>query len=475
MRVFHLSAECYPVAKAGGLGDVVGSLPKYLHAAGFPASVVMPYYEKPFVSQHRFVTVFEGTFQLQERHLTYSVLKEADTVLGFDLYLIFIPGLLDRPQIYSYHDEHIQFLAFQLAFLEWMIRYPEKPDVIHCHDHHTGLVPFLISYAYRYNTLNTIPTVFTIHNGQYQGMISWNDSSLLPAFDPAHKGLLDWDGLINPLASAIKCCWKYTTVSPGYLMELFDNVGGLGHLFLMEQQKGYGILNGIDTSVWDPSKDPMLPRQYNSRTVKKGKQDNKQDLCSKYGLDEKKPLIAFIGRLVGEKGADLLPEIIARSIYDLPDGVNFLVLGSGERFIENELKELNKNHPAQCAVYIGYNEELSHQVYAAADFIIMPSRVEPCGLNQLYSLRYGTMPVVCSTGGLKDTVIDFEEDENGYGIRFEPAAVISACSAIQRAVQLYRDTVRLNHFRKRMMTLDFSWQEAARQYMNLYKTLKPIE
>ncbi|HEY1007332.1 MAG TPA: glycogen/starch synthase, partial [Sphingobacteriaceae bacterium] len=405
MRVIHLSAECYPVAKAGGLGDVVGSLPKYLQTLGVTSSVIMPYYEKPFVAGHEFRTVFEGSIQLQDRHLPFSVLKEAQSSLGFDLFLIFIPGLLDRPEIYSYPDERVQFLAFQLAFLEWLIRQPEKPDVLHCHDHHTGLIPFMINHAYRYNTLSTLPTVFTIHNGQYQGMMDWENAGLLPAFDPHVSGLLDWDGLINPLASAIKCCWTYTTVSPGYLQELFSNAGSLSRLFMMEQQKGYGILNGIDTAVWDPARDSMLIRPYSIRTVKKGKSVNKQERCTRYHLDETKPLIAFIGRLVGEKGADLLPEIILRSLQDMPGEVNFLVLGSGEKFIEYELKELNEKHPAECAVYIGYNEELSHHVYAAADFLLMPSRVEPCGLNQLYSLRYGTMPVVCSTGGLKDTVL----------------------------------------------------------------------
>lgn len=473
MRIFHLSAECYPVAKAGGLGDVVGSLPKYLNAAGVSSSVVMPYYEKPFVNNHQFITVYEGSFQLEERHLHFTILKEADDTLGFDLYLIFIPGLLDRPEIYSYPDEHIQFIAFQIAFLEWLIRQPEKPEVLHCHDHHTGLIPFMITHAYRYNTLDVIPTVFTIHNGQYQGWLSWDNASLLPAFDPHHAGLLDWNGQINPLAAAIKCCWRYTTVSPGYLQELFNNVGGLGELFLMEQQKGHGILNGIDTELWNPWKDRMLVQPYNSRTVKKGKQANKHNLCAQFHLDEKKPLVAFIGRLVGEKGADLLPEIIWRTLQDLPGEVNFLILGSGEKFIEAELKELNRKHPSHCAVYIGYNEELSHHVYAGADFLIMPSRVEPCGLNQLYSLRYGTMPIVCSTGGLKDTVIDFEE-ESGYGIQFESATVISACFAIKRAVKLYRDTARLNAYRKQMMALDFSWQHAARQYINLYKSLKSI-
>lgn len=474
MHVIHLSAECYPVAKVGGLGDVLGALPKYLNAAGIKTSVVIPYYERPFVATHLFNVVHEGSFQLRDENITFKILKENAGTLGFDLYLVHITGLLDRPEVYSYPDEHLQFIAFQIAFLEWTLKLAEKPDILHCHDHHTGLIPFLINHAYRYSSLKKTPTIFTIHNAQYQGAIGWENASYLPSFDPWKAGLLDWNNLINPLASAVKCCWKYTTVSPGYMNELPVNNSGLQELFRMEQQKGIGILNGIDTGIWNPSQDKTLVQPYTIETVNNGKEANKSDLCGNFSLDRRKPLISFIGRLAGEKGADLLSLIISETLNSFPEEVNFIVLGSGDYSIENSLLDIKQRYPDRCAVYIGYNEELSHQVYAGTDFLIMPSRVEPCGLNQLYSLRYGTMPIVNRIGGLKDTVIDFEDSDDGYGICFDQASVSAACHAINRAIDLFGDKQRLNGFRKRMMALDFSWQHSADQYIQLYKTLRLI-
>ncbi|MXV14620.1 glycogen synthase [Hufsiella ginkgonis] len=469
MNVIHLSAECYPVAKVGGLGDVVGALPKYQCLAGVNASVVMPFYDRKFTRDNRFETVYEGSSTLGNRPFHFTVLKEITNQLGFSLYLIRIPGLLDRPEVYCYNDESEQFLAFQVAFLDWIVQREERPHILHCHDHHMGLVPFLITSSYRYRSLANVPTVVTVHNGQYQGWMSWDKADLLPEIDLSKKGLLDWDGVINPLAAAIKCCWRFTAVSPSYMAELSHNSNGLEYLFAAESGKGQGIINGIDTEVWNPQTDPMLARKYNVRSVAAGKQANKEPLAGASGLDPSKPLVAFIGRLVNEKGADLLPGAIRLSLEKNP-GLNFLVLGSGEAEIEDQLRELNELFPGRYHATIGYNEVLSHKIYAAADFLVMPSRVEPCGLNQLYSLRYGTMPIVRSTGGLKDTVIDIETPE-GYGITFTSLSVAGICAAIDRAVALYPDTARTGTLRKKMMGLDFSWHQSANQYINLYNSL----
>ena len=470
MHVFHLSAECFPVAKVGGLGDVLGSLPKYLNDNQIRASVVIPYYDRTFVRENQFDTVYEGTFLLGDDLKPYRIIKEHSDKLGFGLYLIHIPGLLDRPEVYAYPDEQVQFISFQLAFLDWMLHLDKKPDVIHCHDHHTGLIPFLMNYSYRYNSLKDIPTVFTIHNGEYQGWMDWKQASLLPAFDPWKVGYLDWDHAINPMAAAIKCSWKVTTVSPGYLEELNVSCRGLETLFQAERQKSTGILNGIDEAVWNPASDSMITRKYTTKTAEQGKEANKKALCKEFGLSSRKPLVAFIGRLVGEKGADLLPDIILQSIENTIN-VNFLILGSGENAIETSLTSIAEKFPTQCNVFIGYNEQLSHRIYAGADFLIMPSRVEPCGLNQLYSLKYGTMPIVSSTGGLKDTVIDFTNETNGFGIIFNPGDIPAAVDAIQRAISLYGDRPFLRSLRNRMMMLDFSWEASANQYKKLYQSL----
>jgi starch synthase len=472
MKIFHLSAECYPVAKVGGLADVVGALPKYQRAAGLDPAVVMPYYDRKFMRENVFDTVFQSAALLGTRRLFFEILKERTDKLGFELYLVKIPGLIDRENIYCYPDETEQFIAFQIAFLDWISYSQQTPDIIHCHDHHSGLVPFLLQYSKLYARLAKTPTVFTIHNGQYHGAFGWDKLSYLPEIDLTKTGLLDWSGGINPLASAVRCASKYTTVSPSYLEELAISSNGLEYLFFIEKAKGIGIINGIDTEIWDPETDPMIAANYSAAKAANGKQENKEALCNRFNLDINKPLISFIGRLVVEKGADLLAEAIEKSLAGFTGKVNFLILGTGDPDTEESLQELKEKFPKDCNVYIGYNEELAHLVYAGADFLLMPSRVEPCGLNQLYALRYGTLPLVRSTGGLKDTVIDFG-DKGGYGIRFNNTSVEDIGYAITRAMVLFEDAKKLQTLCKRMMALDFSWHVSAKQYMDLYKSLNP--
>ena len=472
MRVFHLSAECYPVAKVGGLADVVGALPKYQTQAGLQAAVVMPFYDRKFTRENQFDIVFQASTLLGTRRLYFEILKETTNKLGFELFLIRIPGLLDRENVYSYPDEKDQFMAFQIAFLDWISWSQQTPDLIHCHDHHSGLVPFLLYHSKLYRRLANTPTIFTIHNGQYHGAFGWDRLSYLPEIDLTQTGLLDWNGGINPLAAAVKCCWRYTTVSPTYLEELTINSNGLEFLFYIERAKGLGIVNGIDTEVWNPKTDPMLKEKYSARQIPSGKEKNKEILCTRFGFSTNKPLISFIGRLVVEKGADLLAEALERSITTHPGGVNLFVLGAGDADMEAALIELREKYPEQFNLFIGYDEELAHLVYAGSDFLLMPSRVEPCGLNQLYALRYGTMPMVRTTGGLKDTVIDFG-DEGGYGIRFNQASVEDICHSIDRAIILYQNPENLQLLRKRMMALDFSWDRSNKEYLNLYESLKP--
>ncbi|MGZ3874145.1 MAG: glycogen synthase [Mucilaginibacter sp.] len=472
MRIFHLSAECYPVAKVGGLADVVGALPKYQNQAGLQAAVVMPYYDRKFVQENEFDTVFQSSTLLGIRRLYFEILKEKTGKLGFELFLVRIPGLLDREEIYSYPDETEQFIAFQLAFLDWISYSQQSPDIIHCHDHHSGLVPFLLQHSKLYTRLANTPTVFTIHNGQYHGAFGWDKLSYLPEIDLTKTGLLDWAGGINPLAAAVKCCWKYTTVSPTYLEELTISSNGLEYLFYLEKHKGVGILNGIDTDVWNPQTDQMIAARFSEKQLPKGKQANKEALCTRFNLPPEKPLISFIGRLVVEKGADLLATALEESFNEHPGGFSFLVLGAGDKETESELLQLKGFYPEQCALFIGYDEALAHLIYAGSDFLLMPSRVEPCGLNQLYSLRYATLPMVRNTGGLRDTVIDFG-DEGGYGIRYNNAAVEDICEAVSRALVLFDNTKHLQALRKLMMALDFSWSRSAQEYITLYESLKP--
>ncbi len=473
MRVFHLSAECYPVAKVGGLADVVGALPKYQNQLGLQAAVVMPYYDRKFTRENEFETVYTSILTLGARQLSFEILKEKTDKLGFELYLVKILGLLDREEVYCYPDELEQFIAFQIAFLDWTAAADELPDLIHCHDHHSGLVPFLLYHSKPYQRLAEIPTVFTIHNGQYHGAFGWDKLSYLPEIDLTKTGLLDWNGGINPLAAAVKCCWRYTTVSPNYLQELSKSSNGVEYLFYLEHAKGSGIINGIDTEVWNSETDAMISAQYGINQLTSGKKSNKKALCEQFNLSASKPLVSFIGRLVGEKGADILAEAIKESIAAYPDEVNFFILGAGDEAMQKDLLVLKQLYPDNCNVFIGYDERLAHLVYAGSDFLLMPSRVEPCGLNQLYALRYGTMPMVRTTGGLKDTVIDFAE-EDGYGICFDNTSVEDIVTAVGRAIKIYANQTQLKIIQKRMMALDFSWNRSAKEYLNLYKSLKSV-
>jgi starch synthase len=469
MEIIHVSAESYPVAKAGGLGDVVGALPKYQNQLGHIAKVVMPMYRTKFLYQHQFEVVHKGSFGMANYWLDYTIIKEPDNLLGFDLYLVDIFGLLDREKIYSYDDDTERFTAFQIAVVDWISKWKHRPDVVHVHDHQAALIPFMMQYCYPYRHLASIKTILTIHNAQYQGWMGWDKSSYLPDWDRWKSGMLEWEKTINPLASGIKCAAKVNTVSPGYLEELRQDANGLERLFEYERGKCFGILNGIDTDVWNPETDTYISDTFGVKDFEEKKLANKKILCDQFNLDISKPLIVFIGRLVGEKAADLLPAVIGDSIYYMEGAMNFLVLGSGDSVVEQQLSDMQSQFFGYYNSLIGYNEKLSHQMYAGADFLLMPSRVEPCGLNQMYAMRYGTIPIVRRTGGLKDTVKDYGE-EGGFGICFDTASVGDISHAVYRAVELYRHKEKVTKIRKHLMQIDHSWEKSAQIYINLYNS-----
>lgn len=466
MTIFHLSTECYPVAKVGGLADVVGALPKYQNKIkDINAKVVMPWYNKHFVYDYDFEVVFDGFIHQGSIMLQVQVLKETTDVLGFELFMVKIPGLLDRENPYGYQDESFQFLAFQHGVLHWLSAMKIRPDVLHCHDYHTGLVPFMVENCYEFEFLKGVKTIGTIHNGEYQGMMSWDMVSYMPAFDHYKWGLLDWNGFINPLACMIKCANAFTTVSEGYLEELFVSFRGLESLVREEFSKAYGIINGIDTDVWNPQTDPMIDFNFNIKNALKTKKKNKIKLCKEYGLNPELPLFAFIGRFATEKGADLLPDLIWRSIKQSFGGLNIIVLGSGNAYIEQQLKEMDSVY-SNFATDIGYKEHLSHKIYASADFLLMPSRVEPCGLNQMYAMRYGTVPIVSYTGGLRDTVKDITT--GGSGLNFTYPGVDDIIHAISRGLNVYKDKAKMDELVLSNMKFDFAWEKSAEKYIALY-------
>lgn len=279
---------------------------------------------------------------------------------------------------------------------------------------------------------------------------------------------MDWDGLINPLATAIKCCDAYTTVSEGYLSELYAEANGLQALFSDERAKAHGIVNGIDSAYWDPEKDSLIIENYGLANVDTGKLANKKMLCAQYELDPSLPLLSFIGRFATEKGADILDQLIEKLLQG-EQAVQVFILGSGDAGIQQQIAALLPRFKGRLAAYFGYNEGLAHQVYAASDLLIMPSRVEPCGLNQLYALKYGTIPVVRGIGGLKDTVIDVTAD--GYGFVFADVDAQEAAATVQRALAYIDNPQQLDHIRDKAMELDFSWHKSAQKYIDLYNQL----
>jgi starch synthase len=469
MEILHVAAECYPYAKAGGLGDVVGALPKYQNKLGHIAKVVMPMYRTTFLYNNNWETVHKGELLIGDWQTDYTIIKEKENTLGFDLYCVDIYGLLDREKIYGYDDDAKRFFAFQLAVVDWMFNWEHQPDIVHVHDYHAGLVPFLMQHTTAYKNLATIKTVLTIHNAQYQGWMNWDAITMFPEWDAFAWGNLDWNDKINPLASAIKCAWRVNTVSPSYMEEIKTNANGLEDLFNYEAGKCGGIINGIDTQVWNPATDTYLQQHYSIDQVQMGKLQNKKILCEQFNLDITKPLFVFIGRLVGEKAAEILPEVIRQCIYTYQGNLSFLVLGSGDPIIEQELTALNKQFVGYYNSSITYNEGLSHTMYAGADYLLMPSKVEPCGLNQLYAMRYGTIPMVRKTGGLKDTVPDI--GDGGYGFSFNEATVSDVVHSIGRGIALfYNNNNTLQLMRKQVMAINFSWEYSAQQYIDMYQS-----
>jgi len=471
MEIVHVSAECYPVAKAGGLADVVGALPRFQATSGHIVKVIMPMYRTNFLYSHDWEVVHKAGANLGHSWFDFTVIKETTNKLGFELYLVDINGLLDREKIYGYDDDTERFCAFQIAVLSWINSWGFLPGVIHVHDHHTALIPFMVKHCYGFGRLSGIPTVLTIHNAEYQGSFGWDKTNYIPQWDSWKRGMLEWNGSINPLASGVKCAWRVTTVSNTYLNEMRTSSNGLEAVFEYEKGKCSGIINGIDYDVWNPEHDKYLNDHFNSSDFVEGKAKCKKLLCETFGLSINKPLMIFIGRLVGEKSADLLPQVINDSFRYIGRNMNFLILGSGEKHIEHRLDEMKRISLGDYSVYIGYNEQLSHLMYAGADFLLMPSRVEPCGLNQMYAMRYGTIPIVRRTGGLLDTVVDYG-DPGGYGVTFNHASTGDITHAIHRSLEIYAQKDLFRRLQQKVMSLDFSWHKSAEQYLELYRNLQ---
>ena len=472
-KVLHISSECYPAAKAGGMGDVVGALPNYLPSHNVKASVIIPKYKTKWITDSEFRRIYIGSINLKDQKIDFTIFEYKERKIRFPFYFVDIPGLFDRENIYldtdghGYKDEPERNVCFQRAVLQWLTYSDHTFDVIHCHDHMTGLIPFMVQRCYEYQVISHIPCFFTIHNGQYRGVFEWDRvGDYIPDYDAEHRGLLDWDNHINSLATAIKCAWAINTVSPTYMDEIVRDSDTLTPLYNSVRDKLYGIINGVDHLQWNPTYDSMLDHHLENNNWDTFKEENKKALCKRYKLNRELPMIGFIGRFAYQKGADLLRLALEQM---LSEGIQFttMILGTGDKAIEQDLLELRDAYPSHVAVEVAYNEKLSRLIYAATDFLIMPSRFEPCGLNQMFAMRYGSIPVVTAVGGLCDTVPDVRS--NGNGILIPHARVDDIATGISRAVDLYNDTKRYIKLRDKVTAMDFSWDNSAKQYAELYQ------
>ena len=469
-----VASEAVPFAKTGGLADVVGALPRALVRLGHDVDLVMPRYRgMPQAIQETRLPVPLGS---RSADATVS----STTQNGFRTVFIDHPVYFDREYLYGtgghdYPDNPERFAFLARASLEWAASTGTRYDVVHVHDWQAGLVPVLLTSAFAsHPTLGGTPTVFTIHNLAYQGLF---DASWLRVlglgWDLMRPDAIEFWGRISYLKGGIVFSDVVTTVSPRYAVEIQTPEYGAGFDGLLRSRAAHlvGILNGIDYDQWDPSRDSHLPVPY-SASAMEGKAAAKRTLLGDYGLpvtDQAlgRPLVGMISRLVDQKGFDLIAEIAD----DLPRlGAAFVLLGTGEGRYEDFWRRMASRHPDLIGARIGYDEALAHRIEAGADVFLMPSRFEPCGLNQMYSQRYGTVPVVRATGGLADTVrnLDMRTGE-GTGFTFEEYSGQALLGTLRRALDIYKERVLWRRIQTAGMGQDFSWDRSAAEYIEVYQ------
>ncbi len=474
MKIVMAAAECAPFAKAGGLADVIGALPKELSRLGHELLVIIPKYgvisdeytaeftvkksvSIDFKGQQHFFQVFE----YEQAGVSYLFVEKDD--------------YFKRDQIYRQSDDAERYAFFNRAVLEIIQREEKRPDVIHVHDWHTAAIPFLLKEDSRYASIKEIKSVLTIHNLQFQGKFS--KKTFLENFEMDERyydeGIVEWNGGFNSLKTGLSYVDKITTVSPTYRDEILtDFYGEKLNSFLQEKEQDLvGILNGIDTEVYNPATDLFIEREFDVMSME-GKQVNKRAVQLKVGLPDRgdAPLLTMISRLAGQKGIDVLQETLPKLLAE--EDVQFVLLGSGEEQYEQFFKKLANDFPDKVAIYIGFDEKFAHLLYAGADIFLMPSHFEPCGLSQLISMQYGTVPVANKTGGLQDTVIEYNESDksgNGFLSNFSKDETFNV--ALHRCLTFYQQPDHWEAIKKNGMEGNYSWSRSAAEYAELYEKL----
>ncbi len=470
MKVLFASSEAYPFAMSGGLADVAGALPKALRKRFVGCRIILPLYGTISEELRQKMTfVCSITVPVSWRR-QYCGVFEAH-VDGVIYYFIDNQYYFKRDSLYGYYDDAERFTFFSRAVLEVLPHIDFKPDIIHCNDWQTALIPVYMDAYYKQNDFyKDIKTVFTIHNIQYQGKFGDDLLGDVLGLPQERKGIVEYDNCINFMKGAIQCADKVTTVSPTYSREILSPYysHGLDTILKEFTYKTTGIVNGIDVDVYNPETDPLIYKNFSIEDVS-GKQANKKGLQEELGLPIKPdtPVIGMVTRLVTHKGIDLVRHVFEEM---LQQDVQFAILGSGEWEFETFFYEMSKKYPDKVGLKLGFNPQLAHRIYAGADMFLMPSQSEPCGLAQMVALRYGTVPIVRETGGLNDTIKDSHSGE-GNGFTFANYNAHDMMYTVMRALKGYGDKEGWAILRERAMRCDNSWKASANAYIGLYKEI----
>ncbi|MCU0598558.1 MAG: glycogen synthase GlgA [Desulfobacterales bacterium] len=478
MFILFAVPEAAPFAKTGGLADVAGSLPAALRGLGVDARLVLPYYrvvQNQNLPLKKMISGFE--VPLGREKLKGNIL-EGNAEDGVPVYFVEREDFYDRPNLYGnvsgdYYDNLERFSFFSHAVLKLAAHFPIPPDCIHCNDWQTGLIPAIMKGASGW--VAGIPTLFAIHNLGYQGIFPAEKFYLtgLPGERFFHPGGMEYWGNVSLLKSGIVYSDLIATVSPTHSLEIQTREFGKGMDGLLRHRSSSlsGILNGINVRAWDPAVDPLLPSAYTPDDTR-GKLNCKKSLIRELGMDPTlvhHPLLGVISRLDIQKGIDLIVAAMD-AIMGLDAGM--IILGIGEDSIQKAIHHACRKYPRRVKFEMRFDDSLAHRILGGADMLLMPSRYEPCGLTQMYAMKYGTIPVVHAVGGLEDTVVSFGlSSAKGNGIKFKPADTGAFMEAIRQGITLYQNKKAWKRLMQNAMRTDFSWERSARSYLKLYRSL----
>ena len=470
MKVLFASSEAYPFAMSGGLADVAGALPKALRRRLVGCRVVMPLYGSIKEELREKMTFICSITVPVSWRRQYCGIFEAH-IDGVIYYLIDNQYYFKRDGLYGHYDDAERFAFFSRAVIEIIPHIGFKPDIIHCNDWQTAMIPVYLNEYYRENPIfSDIKTVFTIHNIQYQGKYGHELYSDVLGLPEGREGIVEYDDCVNLMKGAIQCADKITTVSPTYSREILDPYysHGLDNILKEFTFKLTGIVNGIDYDVYNPETDEMIYKNFSVSDMS-GKAYNKKCLQKDLGLPQRAdvPIIGMVTRLVKHKGIDLVKCVFEEL---LKADLQFVILGSGEWEFETFFHEMAQRYPDKVGLKLGFDTNLAHKIYAGSDLFLMPSNSEPCGLAQLVALRYGTIPIVRETGGLNDTIKDSGDGE-GNGFTFSNYNAHDMQNTVWRALAGYSDKKGWGILRKRAMECNNSWSASANAYIRLYKEI----